>query len=141
MVIGLSGPSDPMENLMTLSVWSLFWIILVAAHPVLGHLWGVLNPLIALGRLVERRSDDGAAVPRLTFPPALAYVPAVLLFFAFAWFQLVDPAPDDPRRLTYAVLAYLGLSAVAMACSARATGCPGAILRGDVRLARSACAA
>ena len=40
--------------------------------------------------------------------------PALVLFFAFAWFELIDPAPDDPARLAVAVGAYWLLSFVAM---------------------------
>jgi hypothetical protein len=34
-------------------------------------------------------------------PAWLGCWPAVILFFAFAWFELIDPAPDDPARLAY----------------------------------------
>ncbi len=38
--------------------------------------------------------------------PPLGYWPAVLLFFGFAWFELVYPAPDDPARLALVVATY-----------------------------------
>ena len=33
------------------------------------------------------------------FPARLGYWPAVIQFAGFAWFELIDPAPDDPARL------------------------------------------
>src|SRR5690606_37902204 len=40
--------------------------------------------------------------------------PAFVLFLAFAWFELVDPAPDDPARLATAAGLYWLLSFAAM---------------------------
>ena len=39
-------------------------------------------------------------------PAAVGYWPAVFLFFAFAWFELIYPAPDDPAQLALAVAFY-----------------------------------
>ncbi|RWE92495.1 hypothetical protein, partial [Mesorhizobium sp.] len=47
-------------------------------------------------------------------PPWLGCWPAVVLFFAFAWFELIDPAPDDPARLAWAAGFYWLLSFAAM---------------------------
>ncbi|TIQ81914.1 MAG: hypothetical protein E5X44_30880, partial [Mesorhizobium sp.] len=47
-------------------------------------------------------------------PPWLSCWPAVVLFFAFAWFELIDPAPDDPARLAWAAGLYWLLSFAAM---------------------------
>jgi hypothetical protein len=42
----------------------------------------------------------------LAYPARLGYWPAIGLFLGFAWFELVDLAPDDPWRLAVAVGAY-----------------------------------
>jgi hypothetical protein len=42
----------------------------------------------------------------LRYPPRLGYWPAIVLFLGFAWFELIDIAPDDPQRLAVAVGAY-----------------------------------
>ena len=34
----------------------------------------------------------------------------MILFAGFAWFELIDPAPDDPARLAAIVLAYAALN-------------------------------
>jgi hypothetical protein len=44
--------------------------------------------------------------PLLPYPPWLGYWPAIALFFGFAWFELIDLAPDDPARLAVAAGAY-----------------------------------
>jgi hypothetical protein len=98
--VGVTGSRDPLENLLTLTVWVLWWVVIVLAHPVIGSLWAWLNPFAWV-----------AARPRLAFP---AYVPAFIIFAGFAWFQLVSPSPEDPAVLARAVAAYLviGFAAV-----------------------------
>ena len=48
------------------------------------------------------------------YPAWLGYWPAVIGFFAIAWFELVDLAPDDPTRLAQAVLIYSGITFLGM---------------------------
>ncbi len=92
---GLAGSRDPLENLLTLSVWVLWWVVIVLLHPVIGNLWAWINPLGWL-----------RAAPRMAFP---AYVPALAIFAGFAWFQLVSASPEDPAVLAKAVLIYLAV--------------------------------
>jgi hypothetical protein len=41
-----------------------------------------------------------------TLPGGLGYWPAAILFLAFAWLELVYPAPEDPDRLATVLLVY-----------------------------------
>ncbi len=116
IVIGLTGPSDPLENLLTLSVWTLWWVVVVLLHPLFGHLWSWMNPAAVVVPLK----------PVLNWPQRLDYWPALAVFAAFAWFQLVYPAPQDPPRLAYAVAAYLAATLVATRLFGEAW-----LLRGD----------
>ncbi len=99
---GLLGTRDPLLNPLPLAVWTGLWIALTLAHALLGDLWRWINPWTA--PLALCRGLFGA--PPLRLPDRLGHGPAILLFFAFAWFELVDPAPDDPARLARAVGGY-----------------------------------
>ena len=82
---------------------------------VFGNLWAWINPWYGAWRVVlallgRSRADP----PPLRLPPWLGMWPAVLLFFGFAWFELIYPAPDDPARLAVAVGIYWLLSFAAM---------------------------
>ena len=56
---------------------------------------------------MRRFALAGRLVPRpRAYPERLGYWPALVLFAAFAWFELIDLAPDDPQRLARAVAAY-----------------------------------
>jgi hypothetical protein len=48
------------------------------------------------------------------FPAVIGYWPALFLFAGFAWFELIDPAPDDPARLALAVMLYWAVSFACM---------------------------
>jgi hypothetical protein len=66
---------------------------------VAGNLWPALNPWTGLHELLKLK-------PRLACQASLGQWPAVGLFFAFAWFELVYPAPQDPQRLAAVIAAY-----------------------------------
>ncbi|RWM82149.1 MAG: hypothetical protein EOR84_34470 [Mesorhizobium sp.] len=108
---GLLGSRDPLSNPLPLTIWTLLWVGLVLLQGLFGNLWAWLNPWYGPWRLVSR-----LFVNRKTWrPPAwLGCWPAFVLFFVFAWFELIDPAPDDPARLAWAAGLYWLLSFAAM---------------------------
>ncbi|TIS55740.1 MAG: hypothetical protein E5W93_13945, partial [Mesorhizobium sp.] len=82
---------------------------------IFGDLWSWLNPWYGPWRVAKRlfgARNDGMQPSRL--PPWLGFWPAFALFFAFAWFELIDPAPDDPSRLAVVAGLYWLLSFIAM---------------------------
>lgn len=107
--LGFNGPRDPVENLLPLTVWTLWWVVIVLLHPVFGNLWSVLNPFAGFQALLGRPSG-GVRQPFRSYPPALSYWPAVAIFAAFAWFQLVYPAPEDPAKLAVIVSIYVAVT-------------------------------
>ncbi|MBN9219442.1 MAG: hypothetical protein J0I79_15975 [Mesorhizobium sp.] len=111
---GLFGSRDPLSNPLPLVIWTLLWAGLTLLQGVFGDLWSWLNPWYGPWRLLLRltgRSDEAAA---WRLPRWLGCWPAVALFFAFAWFELIDPAPDDPARLAFAAGLYWLLTLLAM---------------------------
>ncbi len=110
LLTGLHGSRDPLANLLPLTVWTLWWVGFTIAHALFGNLWAVLNPWVAPCRALRRLGIGGG----LDYPRWLGYWPATAGFLAFAWFELVDPAPDDPARLAVAVAAYSAVTLVGM---------------------------
>ncbi|RUW57564.1 hypothetical protein [Mesorhizobium sp. M7A.F.Ca.US.008.03.1.1] len=110
---GFFGTRDPLSNPLPLVIWTLLWAGGTLLQGVFGDLWSWLNPWYGPWRLASRlfgAEDEG--VWRL--PRWLGCWPAVILFFAFAWFELIDPAPDDPARLALAAGLYWLFSFLAM---------------------------
>ena len=102
---GLRGPNDPAENILPLGVWTLWWVVIVLLHPLLGNLWAWINPFTGPHALLRDNRP-----PPLAYPSTLGFWPAVLTFLAFAWFQLVFPKPEDRGVLALALGLYLGVT-------------------------------
>lgn len=99
LAAGTAGSRDPLSNPLPLMFWTVFWIGLVLAQGVAGNLWYWLDPWYGPVRLARRlagRPGEGAAI---AYPRALGCWPAVAGLAGFAWFELIDDAPDDPARL------------------------------------------
>jgi hypothetical protein len=106
---GFVGSRDPLANPLPLFVWAVWWIGFTYLHAAVGNLWAHVNPwtglyrlLTAVGRLHRRREH-----PPLEYPPWAGHWPAVAGFLAFAWFELIHPAPFDPAVLASAVASYV----------------------------------
>ncbi|BAV49319.1 hypothetical protein MLTONO_4416 [Mesorhizobium loti] len=110
---GLFGSRDPLSNPLPLVIWTLLWAGVTLLQGVFGDLWSWLNPWYGPWRLASRLLGIGDAEP-WCLPRWLGCWPAVVVFFAFAWFELIDPAPDDPARLAWAAGLYWLFSFLAM---------------------------
>ena len=115
LITGWFGSRDPLENPLPLFIWTLWWGGLTIAHALFGNLWRFLNPWHAPYRMVRRLSGaaNAPAAP-LRYPAWLGYLPAILFFLSFAWFELIDPAPDDPAVLAQAVVIYSAITLAGM---------------------------
>jgi len=106
LAAGFMGSCDPLQNPLTLAVWTVWWVGIVLLHAVLGNLWAWLNPFSGPYALLNRLSGGRLAGDRIPAGRLWAFWPAFVTFLAFAWFQLVAPAPDDPAKLAAAVSIY-----------------------------------
>jgi hypothetical protein len=103
---GFLGSADPLSNPLPLVIWTVFWVGLTLLTGLVGNLWLWLNPWYGVWRLALRLGWK----PPLCLPSFLDAWPAVIGLFAFGWFELVDPAPDNPPRLAVAILLYWTLT-------------------------------
>ena len=110
--IGLEGSRDPLENLLPLTIWTFWWIGFTLLQFVVGDLWKFVNPwtgpLHCLGKTSIFRHHP------FTLPERIGFSPAILQFFGFAWFELVDIAPEDPSRLACMIITYWLFNFVAL---------------------------
>jgi hypothetical protein len=110
---GLLGSRDPLANPLPLVVWTLLWVGLTLVQGLIGNLWHWLDPWYAPHRLLAM-ALPGLRTPPLKLPLTAGYWPAVVLFLGFAWFELIDLAPEDPPRLASVVATYWLATSVAM---------------------------
>ena len=95
---GAFGERDPLENPLTLGLWTAFWIVTVTVQGLLFDIWRWVNPWAGPAALLRRLGLR----PLLRLPVALGYGPAIVTFLGFAAFLMADPAPSDPARLARA---------------------------------------
>jgi len=108
---GWLGSRDPFDNPLPLFVWTVWFVGFTYLHALLGNLWLVLNPWTGVYRLLMRlprmKRPTG---PILRYPRFLGYWPSISIFFLFAWFELVHPAPTDTTLLANLAAVYLTLN-------------------------------
>jgi len=109
LATGFFGNPDAYANLIVTMVWVLWWVGMAFFCALVGDLWEIVNPLPALYRAVVRLLGCRESLG-WRYPVRLGAWPAVALFFAFAWAELVWPEKDVPRSLAIALLAYAALS-------------------------------
>ncbi|MGI9373294.1 MAG: hypothetical protein ACR2OJ_12420 [Hyphomicrobiales bacterium] len=101
--LGFEGPRDPLANLLPLTIWTLWWIVLFVFQAVFGDIWRGLNPWSGVVWLA--RGALGVE-PAARLPQWLGAWPGIIAFICFGVFALADIAPEDPARLAKFVGGY-----------------------------------
>ncbi len=97
---GVTGPRDPLRNLLVLVLFAGWWICLPVLQALLGDLWRWIDPWRGLLRLLLRDRHP------FVLPTWLGHWPAVVTLLLVAGYALTDIAPADPARLAAAVGGY-----------------------------------
>lgn len=114
---GLAGSQDSLSNIIVTLVWIVWWVGLAFCSALLGDLWRLISPLDTVFRWAEGAVAlvGGRALSLARpYPRWLGTWPAVLLFLAFAWGELVWPSRDIPVALARAVIAYSAITWLGM---------------------------
>ncbi|NND02743.1 MAG: hypothetical protein HKN91_08150 [Acidimicrobiia bacterium] len=102
-------------------VWIFFWLAIPFTSVLVGGLWQAANPY---RRVVQAVSSDIAERPE--WIDRVGVWPAVVLFMAFVWLELVYPSNTTPQTLAIAAVAYgvylVGLSRLMGPQTAMKTG-------------------
>jgi len=103
---GFLGSRDPLSNPLPLTIWTIVWVGLTLMQGLFGNLWAWINPWYGPWRIAMALLGREAGDPPLRMPEWADLWPALALLIAFAWFELIYPAPDDPWRLACVVGGY-----------------------------------
>ena len=120
---GLVGDQNPTRNLAPIMVWVIWWVGFAYVSALIGNVWAVVNPLAAIFGGVEalvRRLSGKSISLGLAYPRRLGAWPAVVLFGAFAWVELVYTGRALPAHLALMILAYSAISWTGMVLFGRA---------------------
>ena len=121
---GLCGVQSPLKNIAPVMVWAIWWVGMAYISALLGDLWALVNPLDTLfgwaQALAARIRPGGTPAVGLRYPDVLGAWPAVVLFLAFVWMELVWEHSDTPAHLAAAMLAYSAITWLGMLLFGRA---------------------
>ncbi|WP_296556829.1 hypothetical protein [Pigmentiphaga sp.] len=113
LATGFYGNADAYANLTVTMVWVLWWVGMAFFCALVGDLWEIVNPLPTLYRAAVRMIGCRESLG-WTYPARWAAWPAVILFFAFAWAELIWQDKDVPGAIATALLAYSVLGWIGM---------------------------
>lgn len=98
-------------------VWVVFWLVVPFAGSVIGDWYTDINPWRTLGRVYRIGRGE-----RLWLLDRVGVWPAVAVFIAFTWLELVYSGGSSPTTLGLAALVYTAFLLVAMIVVGRETG-------------------
>jgi hypothetical protein len=104
----LIGEQSSAQNLAPTFVYVVFWLGIVPLQVLLGDVWRVLNPWLAVANGVAWawRKVGQEWTPPLVYPERLGVWPAAFLLFCFAALELCYSEPASPRALALAIALY-----------------------------------
>ena len=104
LAAGFFGSQDPLRNIAPTFVWIIWWVGMAFVSALAGNLWELVNPWTILFTWYERAMSR--VKPTFPYPDWLGRAPAVLLFLAFAWMELIADQAEHPRTLATLIAAY-----------------------------------
>ena len=111
---GFLGNQSPFRNIVPIAVWAVWWVGLSYFSALIGDLWKVANPLETLFAAAERAYFRLQGGKRLSFglalPSSIQAWPAVVLYLAFLWMEMVWEGSDSPAQIAAAILTYSALT-------------------------------
>jgi len=103
VITGLFGSTNPVLNPAEYLVWIYFWAVLVILSGLVGNLWYLVNPWLAIYDVVDR-------VVRLRpvwkLPKSIGVWPAAAVYFAFACLELTSGMANRPWLVALVVATY-----------------------------------
>ncbi len=117
VVCGLIGSQSVAENIVPSFFWLLVWIAVPISCGIIGNWTQAVNPFAGLARLCDHPSLRRALLGDesvVTWPRAVAWWPAVALFFVVACGELVYNGTATKPAFTAVALAVYALISAAM---------------------------
>jgi hypothetical protein len=119
LVASLTGDQSPTRNIAPTFIWVAWWVGFAYLSALVGNLWAVVNPWAAIFGWAEALL--GSRRPARRNPAELGVWPAVGLFAAFAWVELIYTGRSIPAQLGRLTVVYSALTWTGMALFGRAT--------------------
>jgi hypothetical protein len=106
---GWFGDQNPTHNFAPIWIWVIWWVGFAYLSALAGNLWAAVNPWAAIfgwTDVLARRLGGGGLELGLPYPRRLGMWPAIVLFAAFAWIELIYSGRAMPARLALLAAVY-----------------------------------
>ncbi len=104
------GTTRAVANFSPTFIWVIWWVGMGFFAALFGNLWALVNPwkiIFSVAESVYQLFRPGEALQLgVGYPRQWGIWPAVILFFAFAWFENAFAESSNPRDLAWVVIAY-----------------------------------
>ncbi len=117
LATGFFGIPDPFKNLSPIFVWVIWWVGMAFVSAVGGNLWALISPWTIVARWAGALAG-GNRNPR-PYPSCLGKWPALILFFVFAWMELISDFGEHPFTLASLIVVYSLITWTGMAVYGR----------------------
>lgn len=107
IVAGLVGTNNAYLNINMTLFWVIFYLGFTYCSALLGNWFVILNPFKVLVEAIERLAP-GPFSGRYAYPAVLAYWPALFLYIAFIWIELLGHT--TPFSLSVALSVYSAIN-------------------------------
>jgi hypothetical protein len=120
---GIIGDQTPTRNLAPSAIWIAWWIGFSYLSAFVGNVWSVVNPWAAIFDWCERILSKPRAPRRakVNWPRSLGVWPAIALFIAFGWLELIWEGRSIPWRLAWVAIGFSVLTWTGMFIFGRST--------------------
>ena len=110
IISGFIGNSVPTKNIAPVFVWVIWWVGVAFISALVGNVWMLINPwkicfewMESLYRLF---GFPGEVSRNLPYPERIGVWPGFLLFFCFAWVEIVFPHSAIPANIAWMAIVY-----------------------------------
>jgi hypothetical protein len=121
---GLFGQQDPNDNFAPTFVWIIWWVGFSFFVAFVGNLWPLVNPWKIIFEWADafsrRLGAERGLEPAKPYPLGSVW-PALVLYAAFVWVELVYVGSAEPYDLALLALCYSGVTWAGMAIFGKET--------------------
>jgi polyferredoxin len=117
VIAGFFGIQNSNKSLTTISIWVIWWSLLIISLALVGRVWCFMCPFGAIGDWVQRRTfykkvDDTFSLNR-KFPARIRNLSlAAMLFLVITWADFQFNLVNSPLLTAYFIVALLGLAVI-----------------------------
>ncbi len=123
LLAGFWGSQDPAENFGPTFVWIIWWVGFAYIASLIGNIWPLCNPWAtlfdAIAWALRRCGFNREPGLNLPLPRWVGAWPAIILFMAFAWYELIAESAKEPASLATAIAVYSAITWIGMAIFGR----------------------